>query len=266
MTTTSTSPPGGTDFRRYKRPVGARKKRGGLFFRSRAFRRKGASAIAAGLALLAVLIGLFLAAPLPSLLKDDPAPPPPAISARWLEVTKPFPLYSLIAPQIARLRLSYSARRHSSGGGREDALTFGEFNAPTAFLRLSVYRHGAEWTEDSPFFVDMARRAAPLGLSVQHEDLTRVTPTRFGEFETAALGLAATQARRDNCLGFRMTRAEPGVTIGGLACAAGNEPFAASDLACLINRLDLLSAADDKLRVFFAASLARGTPNCPRGR
>ena len=45
----------------------------------------------------------------------------------------------------------------------------------------------------------------------------------------------------------------PGVTIAGLACAGAGETLGATDMACLVNRLDLVSPGDDAaLRAFFA--------------
>jgi hypothetical protein len=188
------------------------------------------------------------------------APPPAPV---WLDIAKPLQMFGLAAPQLAREKFAYAARRHSTGGGREDSLTFGEFAGKKWFFRLSAYRHGQELAADAPFFVDMARRAAPLGLSLDHVTLERAEKTRFGEIETAELTLSENSFARGNCRGFRLVRAEPGLTLAGLACAPGAEPLSAPDLACLVDRLDLLAAgADRPLRDFFGAAQARGTRGC----
>jgi hypothetical protein len=187
--------------------------------------------------------------------------PPPA--PVWLDIAKPLQIYGLAAPQLAREKFAYAARRHSTGGGREDLLTFGEFAGKKWFFRLSVYRHGQELAADAPFFVDMARRAAPLGLSLDHATLERAEKSRFGDLETAELTLSENAFSRGNCRGVRLVRPEPGLTLAGLACAPAAEPLSAPDLACLVGRLDLLAAgADRPLRDFFGAAQARATRGC----
>jgi hypothetical protein len=187
--------------------------------------------------------------------------PPPA--PVWLDIAKPSQLFVLSAPQLSREKFAYAARTHSTGGGREDLLTFGEFAGKKWFFRLSAYRHGQESAADAPFFVDMARRAAPLGLSLDHATLERAEKTRFGDLETAELTLSENRFSRANCRGFRLVRASLGLTLAGLACAPGAEPLSAPDLACLVNRLDLLGAgADRPLRDFFGAVQAQGKRGC----
>ena len=187
--------------------------------------------------------------------------PPPA--PVWLDISKPLQIFGLSAPQLAREKFAYAARRHSTGGGREDSLTFGEFAGKKWFFRLSAYRHGQESAADAPFFVDMARRAAPLGLSLDHAKLEQAEKTRFGEIETAELTLSENSFSRGNCRGFRLVRASLGLTLAGLACAPGAEPLSALDLACLVDRLDLRGVgAERPLRDFFGAAQSRGARGC----
>ncbi|MCI4677532.1 hypothetical protein K9U39_18720 [Rhodoblastus acidophilus] len=187
------------------------------------------------------------------------APPRPS----WAEISKPFEYYDLAAPLVADEKLVYEARRHSPGGGREDFLTFGDFAGKEPFVRLAVYRHGTERVAAPPFFVDMARRAAAVSISIDSADAPAARTTRFGDFETAAMAMRKGRQARDNCRGFRFNVAPPGLTIAGFACGAGDAPFSAGELACLVNRLDLVSAGDDKpLRDFFAVAEARGRPGC----
>ncbi len=219
--------------------------------------------------------GMLAQFPVTSPVRDAPSPPPTTL---WLDIAKPLRVYELSAPSLAHEKLDYAARRHATGSGREDLLTFGEFAGKRPFLRLSVYRHGTEkvgtekvgtekvGTEkaaDAPFFVDMARRAAPLGLSLDHVQLEQAQPTRFGDLETAALTLSEKNLARENCRGFRLIRAAPGLTLAGLACAADAEPMSAQDLGCLVDRLDLLGAnADRPLRDFFGGAKARKMGAC----
>jgi glutathione S-transferase len=61
-----------------------------------------------------------------------------------------------------------------------------------------------------------------------------------------------------------LRQAEPALTLAGFACAAAGERLSAADLACLVERLDLVAAAEDRpLRDYFAAARARpGGENC----
>ena len=227
-----------------------------------AYARRGL-VLRATAAFVALLAGADLVAQWPSAVPVQDVAAPSPLRAGWLEIAKPLRVYDLAAPPLAHEKLAYAARRHSTGGGREDSLTFGEFDGDRLFFRLSVYRHGDEKAGDAPFFVDMARRAAPLGLSLAHVRLEQSQPTRFGDLETAALTLSEKSHSRENCRGFRLIQADPGVTLSGFACAAGVETLGAPELACLVNRLDLLAAGNDRpLRDFFGAAQARGVRGC----
>jgi len=219
---------------------------------------------------LMVLAGADMLAKWPDSPKAAAKPAPAAPRDAWIDIAKPYQLYELSAPLLAHEKHNYSARRHAAGGGREDIVTFGQFAAERnkPFVRLSVYRHGQEKIDDGSFFVEMARRAAPLGLSVAAVRQEPAHPSRFGDFETAALTLSEGKASRDQCRGFRLVRAQPGLTLTGLACAAEDDSttppsMTAQDVACLLNRLDLLAAgADRPLRDFFGAAESRNVRGC----
>jgi hypothetical protein len=245
-------------------------------WRTAALFRPFVRAVAAwrGLLFKAALVGLIALAGADLLAKwpdgQTSAAKPPQAAPRdaWLDVARPYQTYELSAPLVAHEKHVYSARRHAAGGGREDILTFGQFavekNRP--FVRLSIYRHGQENIQAAPFFVDMARRAAPLGLGVSAVRQEPAHPTRFGDIESAALTLSENDVSREHCRGFRLTRPQPGLTIAGLACAAEDDSGAqmtAQDVACLLNRLDLLAAGSDRpLRDFFGAAEARNVRGC----
>ncbi len=181
----------------------------------------------------------------------------------WVKIPQPFHLYDLPAPLVAGERLDYEARRHATGGGREDFLIYGEFDGKAPFVRLAVYRHGSEKMAAPPFYVDMARRAAAIGISIDRADPPTPQSTRFGEFEMAAMSMLKGRLARDNCRGFRSSVAPSGVAIAGFACGADGQPLSASALACAINRLEPASAREDKaLRDFFATAAARGGAGC----
>lgn len=215
--------------------------------------RDAALKLAGACAALLAAAGFLL--PLP----ETAAPPSPiGVRSGWVEIVKPAPLFALTAPQLGHEKSVYAARRHETGGGREDSLTVGEFGGGRPFLRLSIYRHGAEKAAEAPFYVEMARRAAPLGLSIVHASLEQDQSTRFGPLETAALSLSQGQSKRDACRGFRLVQDTPGLTIGGLACAGADQDLSAADVGCLVDRLEFTGPnEEDALRGFFAARAAR---------
>jgi hypothetical protein len=221
-----------------------------------------------GLALKS-LLGVLLALATAGVLRDWPAPAaapvaPPVAAAAWIDIAKPYPLFDLVAPSLGHGQPVYTARRHAAGGGREDVLTFGQFGGAKTFLRIGVYRHGGEEVADSIYFVDMARRAAASGLGVTEADLPQAMPTRFGDFESGAVELSGSEnVKRRNCRGFRRVIANPALTLGGFMCGAGEEKVGAADLACVIDRLGLLAAGQDReLADFFGAAGGRKGRAC----
>ena len=215
--------------------------------------------------LLVILLVLAVA----GLLRDWPKPArtaatPSAPAATWAEIVKPYALFDLSAPMFGHDQPSYTARRHVAGGGREDTLAFGAFGGRKLFLRFSIYRHGTEDVADPGYFVDMARRASVSGLGVTGADLPQAMPTRFGEFESAPLELSGpTGVERGNCRGFRTEIEAPALTMGGLMCGGRDEAVSAAEVACVIDRLDLLSAGQDRaLADFFGAAEARKSRAC----
>jgi hypothetical protein len=190
-------------------------------------------------------------------------PDKPATRAGWVRIAEPDQLYALHAPFTAGERLVYEARRHSAGGGREDFLNYGEFSASAPFVRLAVTRHGLERIIAPAFFVDMARRAAAIGVSIDRADRPAPGATRFGDFEMAAMTMRDGRVARRNCRGFRFNATPPGLGVAGFACGADGQPLSDGDLACLINRLGLVSAGEDKpLTDFFAAAGTRAARGC----
>ncbi len=190
-----------------------------------------------------------------------PPTPAPAPKSAWLEVNHPLRFYGLESAAFGKEPRIYEARRHTTGGGRQDYLDFGEAmlgRGPS--LHLSVYRIGAEQAPEGRFYVEMARQAARSGLSVVRSAQPGDLPTRFGVFETADLTLA-TPAGEVPCLGYMLNVSKPELRIAGYACGASDRPIDRRTLACALDRLDILSGGADREigRFFAAAELARGT-------
>ncbi|MGB8276486.1 MAG: hypothetical protein WCF20_00895 [Methylovirgula sp.] len=87
--------------------------------------------------------------------------------------------------------------------------------------------------------------------------------TRFGAFEVVDIILAGKAIAPVPCLGFRGAALGAKFRILGFACGGQGRPMSRPALACLIDRLDLNEAGDDRdLAAFFAASELKRTPTC----
>jgi hypothetical protein len=132
-------------------------------------------------------------------------------------------------------------------------------------LHLTLYRRGTEEAVATPFFVDMARRAAPAGLAVARMGQPTPLPTRFGTFEVGDFtlaGHAGAAGPSTRCLGFRLQEGKI-LQIGGFACGAPGQPVSRQRLACTLDGIDLISAGDDtELRGFFTGAPIGPGPAC----
>ena len=232
------------------------------WFRKRPHGRRwplGSIAVAV-LILASVVVLVGRKPPAASAQNDVVAAPLPA----WTDIRQPIELFGLNAPDLPRSTLTYEARRHRTGGGRQDILTFGKLNGDQApFVRLMLYRVGAEKPTQAPLFVELARLAADAGLSITRSLAPEELATRFGDFETADIDLAAGAGAATPCLGFRGAGLDSSFRISGVACGIPAKPLSRPALACLLDRLDLNSAADDgTLAGFFAATELRRDPIC----
>jgi hypothetical protein len=217
--------------------------------------------IALGVALAFSSALVFSLLELPFAPQSTPSTAPNLAKPAWIDIPRPFRLFALNSPEWGRAPASYTAERHRDGGGRRDHLTFGAFGADRPWLHLTLYRAGSEDADPRPFFVDIARRAAPSGLAVARMSLPKALPTRFGTFDVAEFTLAGASGASGpstRCLGFRLADGQV-LQIGGFTCGPPGAPIERSRLACTLERIDLVSAGDDKqLRGFFT-----GAPSGP---
>jgi hypothetical protein len=190
----------------------------------------------------------------------------------WIEILRPREIFHLETPEFAGGAELYVARRHRTGGGRQDIWEFGGLSEAAPLLNLLIYQPGTEAAPDASFYVELARRAAETGRAIIRAEQPVEITTKFGAFEIARLGLARDGASPRKCLGFRFDNAAPSLHVTGFACGGGEmlaSPLtwpleSKAALACLIDRIDLAPDAEDKgLIDFFAAHYAIRSPNCP---
>lgn len=184
--------------------------------------------------------------------------PSPHEEPSWTRIARPAPLFTLDAAEVSKTQESYEAMRSTLGEGREDRLVFG---APTRldepFIGISVSRTGVETGDEAPFFVGLSRRAAAAGVAVAKAAPGEPIESKFGEMESAEARLSTNGFER-SCLAFR--RAVPGevLRILGWYCPSEGARARAPELSCLVDRLELSGATEDKaLRDAFAAAQPR---------
>ena len=184
----------------------------------------------------------------------------------WIDIAKPYALYTLEAPELARLPRGYEARRQNNGAGRQDILSFGGFGINAAWLRINIRRFGQENAADTGFFVDVARRAAEAGLAVGRSGLPQRFGSRFGPLDMAGISLERGQLNLA-CQAFRMTEPGPGLTITGLYCPSPGKSAEPGNIVCLLDRLALTGGGEDAaLRQIFVAAELRREQFCQGGK
>lgn len=191
---------------------------------------------------------------------ERPQAAPPPVAA-WIDVSRPLPMFSFVGPEFSRQTSTYAMRRHSTGGGREDAITLGQVSENGPYMRLIVHQVGAEGAPAQTLFLETARRAAEAGLALDSIGAPAILPTRFGpvEFAEAKIAAAGAGKAREGCAVFRFSADQPALRVAGLACGPGGVAFPRRQMSCLIGGLDLTAASEDPdLQKFFARSeLAR---------
>jgi hypothetical protein len=191
----------------------------------------------------------------------------------WTRIQRPIAIFALGAQDFAGQAQRYESWRHSRTG-RDDRLIYGALAAPSekadggpqrpeAHLHLSFLREGGAARS---LFLDLVAQGAENGVSVERLRQPGMVATKFGPVEAADATLSQGGAARA-CLGFRHVSEEQGLRIAGWWCAADGRPADRRQLACLIDRIGLLSAGEDKaLRTVFTQAEKNRDPACNPSR
>jgi hypothetical protein len=179
----------------------------------------------------------------PSLMAAEPAP----VTA-WRQVAKPYAAFSVLMTELAERDHDYAMRRHISGGGRQDILTWGELKGSTPHLMVEIYRPGAELTGFGSAEQEIAARLKRSGGSA-----VQYVGEMESKFGTASLVEFSLGEPLRQCLGFVRAYEDPKLQILGWHCTSGSTPVHRDVVACALDRLTLVAAGSEpKLRELFA--------------
>lgn len=180
----------------------------------------------------------------------------------WVRIAKPIAMFGLDSVELDRQAPVYEARRSQDGGKREDVLVFGRFTEAKPHLVLRLLLDAKDDQLSQPFVIAMVREAAGRGMSMQRSGAPTGIETKFGLVETADATLSDGEANRA-CIGFRHRMADAHLSLSGWWCGVANRPADRQQLICLLDRVDLLSAGDDRaLHAAFARTELKRQPAC----
>jgi hypothetical protein len=197
------------------------------------------------------------------LVRRPPPAPPPTESRpqpQWIEIPRAQGAFSMNSSSLDGIGAHYVVRRHRSGGGRKDELTFGDPSARRPYVRIVFYRPGTEgMAEPDPLeaIVEVASRSS---IDAELQETDRTVATKFGTLPIVAMTVKNVTGPR-YCIATAAAWSDPRLGLTAWWCNEGAELVAHGDFACLLDRLELMSAGgDDRLAEFFAnAELRRRT-------
>lgn len=178
----------------------------------------------------------------------------PGAKSGWTVADRWYPAFAVSQLDPAGKRETYEVLRHPDGG-RRDILRWAPSELEKPVAELELYRPGAE---ASPPGLPIDQVAARMEHGVMREISGEgVIDSKFGR--VALFGLGADGDRR--CLGFAKNLAAANLRISGWSCQAETVPARRLAIACTLNRLMLLSAANDPdlAELFARAELKRGS-------
>lgn len=206
------------------------------------------AAVSAATLLAIIAMDLVSPSPAKSSASDEPQP-----RSAWLEIPRTSGAFDLASPLLAGIEQNHLTRRHRTGQGRKDIITFGAAaDAAVPFVRVSIYRPGSE----GPVSIDpveaVAAEALDARIDAELKGPAGEVVTKFGGLTTIDMQLKTANSAR-NCLAASGKFDAPGLGLVIWYCNPGEEIVAVGQLACLLDRLSLVtSGRDEKLIDFFA--------------
>jgi hypothetical protein len=238
-------------------PAATPKKRPALSAARRLTLSRALAAVSA--AVLVGIIAMDLVSPTPA--KSTVVQEPPA-RAPWIEVTRRSGAFELASPQLSGLEPVYLTRRHRSGDGRQDVVSFGTAaDTARAFVQLSIYRPGSEGVVSLDSLEAVAATAANARIAAELRGTAGSVLTKFGELATVEMQVKAGGKTR-NCLAAAGRFDDPALGLVIWYCNPGEENVALARFACLLDRVSLASSGGSEKLIDFFAKAERNRSFC----
>ena len=206
------------------------------------------------LAIFAVAAASFLRAPaVVAAIGPAPAPRP-----EWVEVERPHAAFDLVLPELGGEPWRYSILLRDRDGGRKDVLSWGEAARSGPYVMVEIYRPGGQGER----FIDAPSEIAARIVDFTVTDDVKPAGAIEGKFGSVPLVdfAIATGGKERRCLGFARPFTDPSMQIAGWYCSAGEAAVPQATLACVLDRLTLISAGgDDRLAQLFARAEIKRT-------
>lgn len=146
-------------------------------------------------------------------------------------------------PELAAGGTDYAILRRAGDGARRDVLSWGNPSGHGPYVMIEIYRPaGAE------SFLDAASEIADRIVAYRVTDDVKPAGTidsKFGAFGLVDFAIAPNGHER-RCLGLAHPFTEPAMQIAGWYCSSGKEVVDRATLACLVDRLTIISAGGDE--------------------
>lgn len=167
----------------------------------------------------------------------------------WSPAIRPQPAFAAPVIDFSSQSESYEVLRHPEGG-RKDILQWSAALSDGPLSRLEIYRSGGELNAFGTPAAEIAARI-PNGRADDMQPVG-VIQSKFGP--VALVGFTShVSGRVQTCTGFAHGFESPKVLISGWTCQTDNPQLQRQAVACVLDRLTMLSAGNDpKLAELFA--------------
>ena len=195
------------------------------------------------------VLGYDLIGPTPA--ASSVAPTPDAHPA-WIDVPRAAGAFTVTMQGLDPVQSNYLVRRHRDGGGRKDLMTFGAAGDKSAYVRIELYRPGTEGDAIADPLDAVAALAGDSKIDAELSETPSRLKTKFGELSVIDMNIAGADEPRA-CVAVAGAWDDPNFGLVAWWCNAGPEMVPYGQLACLVDRLTLMSAGgDERLASFFA--------------
>ena len=174
------------------------------------------------------------------------------IRPAWIDITRASGAFAVSMQGLDPSQSSYLVRRHREGGGRKDLMTFGTPAEKSAYVRVEIYRPGTEGEAIADPLDAVAALAGESKINAELSETPSKLKTKFGELPVIDMQITGEDGGR-SCAAIAGAWSDPRLGLVAWLCNAGPEMVSHGQLACLVDRLTMMSAGgDDRLASFFA--------------